>query len=222
MVTTHKKLYLIITIFIAVFSLLLLRQIIRAENIVVKHSNESLVSVGTFILPSDSKEYIFGNPGAEITFTEFNDIGCKECKKLHDTLIQFVKNHPTQVRLVWKDAPTQSIFFEPNNFTHQAAYCAGLQNKFWDFIDQAMADKKNRSEAGLKRIAENLKLDASWWTCTNSEATKKKINEAVASAQSLGLTSPPALFINNKQINLSIKQINLDELLKKVIEKPAV
>jgi protein-disulfide isomerase len=218
MAVSHKKLYIVLVVFISIFTLLLIRQLYRTSTIVVTHSKEYLISPSTYIIPSDPEDQVFGNPGALLTITEFNDIGCSECKVLHETLMNFVNAHPKEARLVWKDFPHQGIIFKSNNLTHQAAYCAGKQQQFWKFVDATMQSSKNRSEAGLKQVATDLKLNTTtWWECTTNKQTEDKIASSVAIGKQLGLTLPPALFINNKRINIAIKEIDLNQLLNTLL-----
>ena len=145
---------------------------------------------------------IYGNPGAPVTIVEFSDISCKQCQKMHYTLKDYISKNPRKARLVWKDAPRSTVFAEGDALAHQAAYCAGKQNKFWQFVDMAMQNSGNLNEAGLKKIAEGLNLDVvKFWQCTNSDEAVQKIQASLNMAESLGIKNLPGVFIDNRQIN---------------------
>ncbi len=159
-----------------------------------------------------------GNPGADLNIILFGDFSCAKCREVYTQVAKTVRANPQKMRLVWKSAPLGGIFTPGNFLPHQAAYCAGLQNQFWPFAEIAMADKYNLTEDGLKKIAEGLKLNTvTWWQCTNSEITKKKITDTIAMVNGLRLRSVPALFVNNKLIDTNAK-INLEDLLASFIK----
>lgn len=204
---------------VALASFFFYRQIIRTGKITVKKVNTPLISAGTVFIPTSTSEQTLGNPGAALTIVEFMDFGCDRCVALHSIIKEFVRKHPREVRLVWKDGVKPGIFFD-YALAHQAAYCAGKQNRFWEFTDAAITNKNNLSELGLKRIAvSDLNLDTEkWWLCANSPQTKQIIADSAKLAQQLGIKSLPAIFANNKLLNTS-KDVNIQEMLENFIRK---
>jgi protein-disulfide isomerase len=195
------------------------RQIVRTLQITVVRTEAPLISPGVVFIPNSDSEQSFGNPGANIIVTEFVDLGCARCLSLHSAIKQFVFKHPQDIRLIWKDNPRAGILSD-YNLAHQAAYCAGKQNKFWEFIGVAKEQRNNLAEAGLKKIALDLNLNTeSWWLCVNSPETKQAIDSSVGQAAQLGIRSLPAIFVNNKMINTD-KDVNMEEMLTNFIVKP--
>jgi len=209
-----KKFYYLCIAMIIVFGLIFFLQAKKAFNLTIHPVTTPLISPQTVDIPLSAEDQILGNPGAPLTIIEFGSIGCKNCTKLNYTLTEFVKQNPAKARLIWKDAPTRGLLFGGNYLAHQATYCAGKQNKFWQFLDMALQDGAGLTENGMKKIADGLKFNTTeWWQCTNSDATKKKIEDAKAVADGLGIKSAPALFVNNKEINLD-EDIDIGEMLK--------
>ena len=187
-------------------------QIKRATEITVDKVETPLISANTTFIPDSASEQMIGNPGATTTITEFVDIGCSRCLALHSATKKFVLQHPQAMRLIWKDY-VKPGFLSDYTLAHQAAYCAGQQGKFWEFIDIAIGNKNNLGEPGLKKIAQSLNLDlAKWWQCANSSAAKEAITASTQAATQLGVKSIPAIFVNNKLINTR-KDIDIAEML---------
>lgn len=213
-----KKFYILFLAIVALAGFLFYRQIIRARQITVQRNTAPLISPRAIFIPNSESEQTLGNPGATITVVEFVDIGCSRCLSLHSTIKEFTLKHPQDVVMIWKDDVKPGLF---SNYTlaHQAAFCAGKENKFWQFLDIAIVNRNNLLEPGLKKIAQDLNLDLEpWWQCVNSPETKQIITDSAALADQLGIKSLPAIFVNNKMINTD-KDINMEEMLGSFIKK---
>lgn len=213
-----KKFIILLLLMVTLAGFFFYLQIRRANQITVIRNEVPLISAVAVNLPATESEQMLGNPGATTTIVEFMDLNCARCLSLHATIKDFVIKHPQAMRLVWKDAVKPGVFF---NYTlaHQAAFCAGKQNKFWEFMDMAIANKNNLLEPGLKKIALDLNIDIEpWWQCANSAETAQAIVDSVLMADQLGIKSLPAIFVNNKLINTA-KDVNLEEMLGNFIGK---
>ncbi len=214
-----KKFYILLSLMVALAGFFFYLQLRRASLITVERTDVPLISANAIFIPASESEQMLGNPGATTTIVEFVDLNCNRCLALHATIKDFVIKHPQAIRLVWKDAVKPGIF---SNYTlaHQAAYCAGpngsplrQNNKFWEFMDMAIANKNNLMESGLKKIAQDLNLNVEpWWQCTNNAEAKQAIIDSVLMADQLGIKSLPAIFVNNKLINTA-KDVNVEEML---------
>lgn len=225
----HKKLYILLLAVVALAGVLFFRQIMRARQITIVQTTTPLISSRAIFIPNSDSEQTLGNPGATIAVVEFVDIGCSRCLSLHATIKEFVLKHPQDIKLIWKDNAKPGILSD-YTLAHQAAYCAGnpdfakastgKENKFWQFIDIAAANRNNLQEPGLKKIALDLNLDIErLWQCANSAETKQAIANSAQLANQLGIKSLPAIFVNNKMINTD-KDVNIEEMLGNFIVKP--
>ncbi len=193
-------------------------QFLRAKKITIKKSKQPLIYNNLVNITLDDSDQIYGNPGAPMTAIEFVDLSCSECLKIHSAIKKYAHDHPQSVRLVWKDAPKFNFLFKKNELAHRAAYCAGKQGKFWEYLDAIIANKK-MDPSSLNQIANQVGIEFnSWTTCLDSDETVQKLAASVALAQSIGADSLPALFINNRRINTD-DGINIEELLKEFSEK---
>lgn len=214
----QKRFFILFLIILALAGIFFLKEFRRALGITTSQSNTPIISDGMANIPIDQTDPILGNPGADLNIILFGDFSCAKCREVYTQVAKTVRANSQKMRLVWKSAPLGGIFTAGNFLPHQAAYCAGQQKQFWPFAEMAMADKYNLTEAGLKKVAEGLKLNTTtWWQCTNSDLAKKKITDTVAIVDSLHLRSVPALFVNNKLVDTDAK-INLEELLVSFIK----
>lgn len=217
MTPSHRHLFLFLFVIIGVGGVLLFRQMFLASKFSTEQGKDYIVSPNTFDIPLDGSEPTLGNPGAPITITLFNSIGCSDCKKAYDTLSTFVLAHPTEVKLVWKAIPEKTLF-RNSMLVHRAAFCADQQKKFWPFLNKAMDTKSLGNQDVLKNIAVDVKINTlQWQQCLTSEKAALFIAQATLANKAVEATTPPTVFINDKKINLK-NNINLDQLLNSLIE----
>ncbi|PIT87646.1 MAG: hypothetical protein COU31_01695 [Candidatus Magasanikbacteria bacterium CG10_big_fil_rev_8_21_14_0_10_40_10] len=215
----HKQLYLALTVLIVIIGFLLYQQVKQAGEIVVSGEKIPILSPYMVEIPIDQTDPIYGNPGAKLTVVEFTDFNCAKCAQIHKLLMDFVDKNPLKIRLVWKGIPRDSIFGSGTKLAHKASYCADEQNKFWPYSQILMQDKKNTTEEGLKQVALGLSLDANKWTLCRNAITA--IDPTASSTLFVNYyrlnNSLPAVFINNRLVNLEDEGIKLDEILKQFI-----
>ncbi|MSU75384.1 MAG: hypothetical protein EXS55_02630 [Candidatus Magasanikbacteria bacterium] len=214
-----KKLFLIITLLIAVLIFIFWQEIKRARSIVTNTTAEPLVSVASYPIPITTTTPLRGNPGAPLTLVAFIDLSDNPSKTLYKLLAKFVDANPADARLVFFDLPERTIFSGDHTAPQVAAGCAKEQNKFWQFTDVAATLAGSPNEAALMNIAQNLKLDvASWQRCLLAGKAESAVALGVSLANQLGVTKPPALFVNNKRINLNEKA-DLEKFFTNLITK---
>lgn len=89
------------------------------------------------VLPDD---YILGSKDkeAKITIFEFSDFQCPFCQKFQLNINQALAEYKDKIRIIFKHFPLRSI--HPNaQKAAEAAECAGLQGKFWEYADELFA-----------------------------------------------------------------------------------
>jgi len=210
-------------LFILIIILLFLvnKEINDAGKIKLKYSDKSIVENQIYNIPITAKDNFMGNPGAELIITEFVNLNTcsEECQEKQKTLISFVQKNPTKIKLIWKDAPSNSFFIPNNPQAHQTLYCAGKQAKFWEFQEKILTKKSNLSVAGLNDVAEELKLNKTLMEkCLNNEETIKQVEDNFNIARALNTEDNPTIFMNNKRINI-FEDIDFANLLTKFLPK---
>jgi protein-disulfide isomerase len=212
----HKKLFIFLGIFIIVLGAFLVRAFQSSLAITTQSTDTPLFSANPIAIAIQPTDQVLGNPGAPLTIIEFTDLGNADARALHETFSNFVKKHPRDARLIFKHAPVYH-FFSDTVLAHQAAYCAGKQNKLWNFLD-ALINNNNLRESGLRASATTAGIDINnWWICTNSVETQQAVQKDLTEAQSLQAGKPPLIFINNKQLNI-LKGIDITQLLTSLIQ----
>lgn len=220
-ISEYKKMYIPLGAVIFIGLLLLVRQIYLASVITIRQDNESVVSEATYPIPYSKKDLSYGNPGAGVTVVVFADLSCAKCvvpvKELHD----FVYLHRQDIRLVWKDAPKNSLFHD-TTLAHKAAHCAYDPDKpeqFWQYLDHIFGVSGNYKSAVLEDAARSVGLNMDTWSaCLLAKETSQAITDNSALSDTLKITTLPTVFINNKEIHL-LKGISLVDILNQVISK---
>ncbi len=137
-----------------------------------------------------------GAKEAAITITEFSDFQCPYCKKAQNTIKQVLQNYGNNVRIVFKHLPLE---IHPQAFSAaQAAFCAGEQNRFWQYHDALFASE-NLSPETLTKIAIKLGLSTpNFKTCMESETSRTAVLNDTQEARQLGINGTPTFIINGK------------------------
>jgi len=136
-----------------------------------------------------------GPRDASVTIIEFADYECPYCQKIHPELKRLEQEFHGQVLFAFKDYPLS--MHKRAEKAAEAARCAGVQGKFWEYHD-ALFEGKNGLELGqLKQYARTVGLDgAAFDKCVDSgdeaAAVKRDLEEGIR----LGLSGTPTIFVN--------------------------
>lgn len=212
-----KKIYISLLVLIAIFVGIFVNEIQKTKNITVKKETTPIVSAQPINIPVYKNDQTYGTGPLQII--EFTDFNCKKCSEIHKKLIDFVKKDPSKSKLIWKGLPQTKIFSGDTKKIHQYAYCAGMQNKFWQFINLAMQDY-NLNNSDLTKIITKLKLNTnSLNTCLGSQVELDSVTVSSSLfAKQVGFYKAPTIFINNYWINTD-EGIDINEMLKNFIKK---
>jgi protein-disulfide isomerase len=140
-----------------------------------------------------------GPEAAPITIVEFSDYECPYCQRSEPTLQEVLAKYPGKIRLIHRDFPLDG---HPRAMpAARAAYCAGEQNKFWEFHRDVLLKPGDLSDEGLKKRATDLGLDqAAFGACYASGKHDETIRTAASQGASLGVTGTPTFFINGRML----------------------
>lgn len=215
---SFKKIYLLFFILIFLAAFFLVFQLNKAKKISVTPAEKPLLSANFVDIPlTENDPDPLGNPGAELTIVEFTDFNSATCRATHNIIEEFVRAHADKVRLFIKDAPGFSLISDAS-LPHRAAYCAQKQKKYWPFLSAMLKDKNNLKLNGLNNLARDLKLNQNFFSdCIKSATAQNRVNESANLFKQLGLTATPAIFFNNKLLNLD-KDLDLKQLLEQLVK----
>jgi len=177
---------------------------------------------------------IRGNKDAKVTIVVYDDFECPYCSRMHQTLIDVLKTYGDRIRVVYKDFP----LFEIHPWAERAAIDSGCLAKqsagaYWDFADQVHANGRqiqgeqravNLQTAEVDRMAREMgkrhATDAAVLDSCINDQSKTDLKASVKEAESIGVESTPAVFINGMKMDGAIPEdefrMVLDKELKNV------
>jgi protein-disulfide isomerase len=158
-----------------------------------------------------------GRAGAPVTIVEYADYECPYCQQVQPTLDKVEAEYKGRIAFAYKDLP---LPMHPHaQKAAEAAQCAGVQKKYWEYHDLLMKTKQLEVPE-LKNAARQLNLDAKQFdACVDSGVRAEAVRATIDEAQKLGLQGTPSFFINGRYVtgNLSYDQFKqlLDEELNR-------
>jgi protein-disulfide isomerase len=163
--------------------------------------------------------------------TEFADLQCPACKSVHEYFegelrrdTEFARIMNTEYTVVYKHFPLRNIH-KNAQIAAQAAESAGLQGKFFEFIDAAYKnqDQWKDSDSPLETFnlyAKDLGIDQEQFVNdAKSSLVVQKIDRDIASGTASDLNSTPSFYIDGKPLT---GFGNFEELKKIIIEESKI
>jgi len=142
---------------------------------------------------------VFGPKNASVRIVEFADFQCPYCQVVHPEIKRVLEHYGSKVSFSYRDFPLPMHPQAPK--AAEAARCAGVQGKFWEFHDALFVDKK-LAPADLKEEARKLSLDTALFDkCLDSGEQASSVEKDASKAQHLGVTGTPTFFINGHLFN---------------------
>jgi protein-disulfide isomerase len=148
-----------------------------------------------------------GASNSHVTLLEYADYECPYCQQIQPVLDKIEAEFKGKLTFAYKDYPLP--MHANAQKAAEAAHCAGVQGKYWEYHDQMDANKR-LDPASLKGYASDLKLDtAAFDSCLATGQQAEVVKENFAEAQALGLQGTPTLFVNGRYIsgNLTYERI---------------
>jgi len=139
-----------------------------------------------------------GRDDAPVTIVEFSDYQCPFCLRHFLNVLPIIKKEyidTGKVRYVLRDFPIASLHPQAKK-GHEAAHCAGEQNKYWEMHDTLFANSKDFSIPSLKRYAQGIGLDGDRFNnCLQSGKYASRIEKEIAEGTKAGVRGTPSFFI---------------------------
>lgn len=141
---------------------------------------------------------VLGQDGARVTIVEFSDYQCPFCARYsRETYPQLDRDYirTGKVRYVFRDLPIESL--HPQAFkAHEAANCAGDQNKYWEMHDRLFANQAALAAPALSAHAQAMGLDSrKFQACLDTGRHAGEIRQDLAASQAASINSTPSFFI---------------------------
>lgn len=149
-------------------------------------------------------ENFLGSKDAPVTIVEYSSYFCSHCISFYETTFpQLKKNYidTGKVKFILRSLPAELA---------QATFCAGEQNKYWEFSDylfehtQELTDNVKTVDDVLpstKKIAKGLGLDENKFSdCYTAGKYLDKVQQWSDDAQIAKVEGTPTFFINTETI----------------------
>jgi protein-disulfide isomerase len=151
------------------------------------------------VLPDDP---VKGKRDALVTIVAFSELESSFCKKAADTLDQLLKEHPSDLRIVWKDYPQPfDARALPAALFARAVYQKLGNDAFWRAQDLVFASQPKLETSDLAAIASKLGLPAALVTeALEDPALGKRVDQSMALAFDVQAKGIPHLFINGLRL----------------------
>ncbi len=135
----------------------------------------------------------WGDKMAKVTVFVYSELVCPQCIEQFRVLQSIKQKYSDdKVRIVWKGvakSPAELLY-------QQAAYCALVQGKFWQFANRLIDNPNDLSRLSLSKIATDLDLSVDQFNqCLDQELVLDKIYKNNQDAVDLGIENIPYFFI---------------------------
>jgi len=152
-----------------------------------------------------------GSPNAQVVLVEFADYQCPYCQKVHPDITKLKQEFGDKLSIAFKDFPLPMHPYAQK--AAEAARCAGVQGKFWEYHD-ALFNEKKLEVPQLKEQAAALHLDtAAFDKCLDSGEQAAVVAKDYAEGKKLGITGTPSFFVNGHYFSGAVNYTMLREMV---------
>jgi len=152
-----------------------------------------------------------------VTIVEFSDFECRFCRDVQPALKQVLESYGRGVRLVFKNLPLEG---HRNAVpAARAAYCAGEQDRFWQFHDALFATE-SLSPVVFDRIASEIGLGMERFKeCLTSEHSRSAIIKDIETARSFRIDSTPSFLVNGKLFKGALSFAEFQKIIERELNQ---
>lgn len=167
----------------------------------------NLKPIGEIVTPDPGEhpmanDNTMGDPNAPIKIEEFSDFQCPYCARFHEETEGQLENSYVADGTVYLVYRSFGNFIGPESkAAAEAAYCAGDQDKFWEYHNILFANQTGENvgaftDRRLQAFAEAVSLDMDAFnSCFNSGKYSDRVNQDGLDGKAAGVTGTPAFVI---------------------------
>jgi protein-disulfide isomerase len=144
-----------------------------------------------------------GDPNAPIRIEEFSDYQCPFCARFYeDTEGQIADTFVADGTVYFVYRSFGGFIGAESQAAAEAAYCAGEQNKYWEYHDILFANQTGENvgaftDRRLQAFAETLSLDMDAFNeCFNSGKHSDRVTQDGQDGKAAGVTGTPAFVLS--------------------------
>jgi protein-disulfide isomerase len=156
------------------------------------------------------RDYNFysGSQDSKLKMVYILDLQCPFCKENNPSMVKIKEDNKDKVQVVYKFLPLPiHSFAKPAGY---AAYAAGEQGKFFEYIDRVFALQDQLNNSTLESIARELDLDYDKWNSSrNSAETRNKVEQDKKDIEKIEL--PKSTYGEKSKVNSTPTTILIKE-----------
>ncbi len=171
---------------------------------------------------ADAQSPVIGKADASVVVRLYSDFQCPACRVAETGVKHAIEKYKDRVKFVWKDFPLEQIHPQAR-LGSNAARCAEVQGKFWEYHDKLFATQEQWSsqrapEATLVGYAEGLGLNKDQFqTCLSKRAQDSLVAATIAEGFGNRVDRTPTVFMNKKRY-FSLTAAEWDQLLDAALQ----
>jgi len=164
---------------------------------------------------------LLGQASAPITVVELGDYECPYCAEAAPVLDAFVKNHASQVKLIYRHWPLKGHKFSRQ--AAQAGECAAEQGRFWAMHRELFAGQDSIGVRPFSRFARMAGIPDSveYGACIARHDTLAAISLGSADASRAGATGTPTLVVNGLRLRAGSDTVLLHDVVVGLLRRHA-
>jgi protein-disulfide isomerase len=142
-----------------------------------------------------------GPAGAPVTLVVYSDFQCPHCRLASAGLKEVVKEHPGEVRVVFKHFPLMG--HSASKDAAVAAEAAGRQGRFWEMHDLLFEHQASLNRQTIRGLARQVGLDMKRFDADLTDPSLAgRVEASRKEAEALGISSTPTVFVNGRAFGL--------------------
>ena len=141
--------------------------------------------------------YGLGSEDAPVVMLEFSDYRCAHCAIFHEIVLPKIKRDYIDTgRLYYVALHYPSRSYPIAALAAEAAYCAGLQGRFWEMRDRLFVESLYLDESTLTDLATQLRLDPDAFNgCLEEERFADLVSAEKRCGQNMGVKVTPSFVL---------------------------
>ncbi|KKQ53119.1 MAG: Protein-disulfide isomerase [Candidatus Woesebacteria bacterium GW2011_GWB1_39_10b] len=150
-------------------------------------------------------DWVKGRYQAAVILIEYGDFQCPACADYYPIVKRLSEEFPENLKVVYRHYPLIAIHNKAYDAS-RASEAAGRQGKFWEMHDFLYEKQVDWANAGNNKdlfieYAKQLELDEEKFKSDfDSKEIEDKINNDLASGNSLGVNATPTFFLNGSKV----------------------
>jgi protein-disulfide isomerase len=208
--------------------------LVVAALIIIPSLQKANVSAGDILVP-DFKDRpqmdgnALGDPQAPVVIVDYSDFACSHCADFAEgTEDRIVKEYVASGEVYFVYRSVGTLLNSPASVqAAEAAYCAGDQEKFWEYHDLLFANQSSLFidvtadiTPQLRKFAEVLELDLdAFQSCLADGKYEDRVAEDERQAREAGVSGTPSFLVNGRLIKGNLPFDNFQQIIEEELAK---